>query len=76
MTTPEEKLYADMGTSKHEKQGIKRLHAEHQLLLLATFVDFSRAFDSINQKALFRILRHYGIPSQINDAITAMYTNS
>ena len=44
--------------------------------LLATFVDFSKAFDSVDRNALFKVLRHYGIPRKITDAITAMYTNS
>ena len=54
------------------------LEAYHQcqLPLLATFVDFSIAFDSVNRNALFKILRNYGIPLKITDAITAMYTNS
>ena len=53
------------------------LGAYHQchLPLLATLVDFSKAFDSVNTNALFKILRHYGIPCKITAAITAMYTN-
>ena len=49
---------------------------QHQLPLLATFEDFSKAFDSFDRKALFKILSHDGIPHKITDAITAMYTNS
>ena len=54
------------------------LEAYHhvQLPLLATFGNFSKAFDSFDRKALFKILSHYRIPSKITDAITAMYKNS
>ena len=52
--------------------------AYHQRLspLIATFVGFSKAFDSIDRNYLFKILRHKRIPLKITDAITAMYTNS
>ncbi|CAF0934011.1 unnamed protein product [Brachionus calyciflorus] len=33
--------------------------------LFITFIDFKKAFDSINLKMMFAILRHYGIPSKI-----------
>ena len=54
------------------------LEAHHQLplSLLATFEDFSKALNYVDRKALFEILSHYGNPSKITDAITAMYTNS
>jgi exonuclease III len=40
------------------------------------FVDFSKAFDSINREAMFHILHLYGIPSPIIQAIRVMYLNS
>ena len=49
---------------------------QHPLPLLATFGDFSKEFDSVDRNALFKILRHYGIPRKITDVITAIYTNS
>ena len=39
-------------------------------------MDFSKAFYSVDRNPLFKVLRHYGIPRKITDAITAMYTNS
>ena len=42
---------------------------QRQLPLLATFVDSSKAFDT-------KILRNYGVPLKITDAITAVHTNS
>ena len=49
---------------------------QRQLPVIATFVDFSKVFDSVDRNALWKILRHYGIPHKITDAIMAMYTNS
>ena len=33
---------------------------EHQLPLIVTFVDFKKAFDSINRSVMFSVLRHWG----------------
>ena len=40
------------------------------------FVDFSKAFDSVNREKMFEILGHYGIPSEIIDAIRVLYSNT
>ena len=37
------------------------------------FVDFSKAFDSVNRKAMLYILLNYGIPEEIVNAIAIMY---
>ena len=37
------------------------------------FVDFSKAFDSVNRKAMLHILLNYGIPEEIVNAIAIMY---
>ena len=47
-----------------------------QLPLYATFIDFKKAFDSINRDMMFAILRHYGIPEKIVHAIRTLYENS
>ena len=49
---------------------------EYQLLLTVTFVDFKKAFDSINRSVMFAVLRHYGIPKALVSAIQVLYTNS
>ena len=40
------------------------------------FIDFSKAFDSIDRSTMFEILELYGIPKQIVDAIRLLYTNN
>ena len=44
--------------------------------LYITFVDFMKVFDSIDREMMFSILRHYGIPKEIVEAIKVLYTNS
>ena len=46
------------------------------LPIVATFIDFKKAFDSIDRTALFKILRHYGIPESITNAIKILYQNT
>ena len=47
-----------------------------QLALVATFIDFRKAFDFINRGSMFVILRHYGIPAEIVSAIRVLCDNS
>ena len=49
---------------------------DYQLLLVVTFIDFKKAFDSINRKVMFAVLRHYGIPEAVVNAISVLYKNS
>ncbi|XP_056020464.1 uncharacterized protein LOC130054522 [Ostrea edulis] len=42
--------------------------------LYINFIDFIKAFDSVNRLALERILRHYGIPDKIISIIKMQYT--
>ena len=44
--------------------------------LFITFIDFMKAFDSIDREMMFAILRHYGIPEQIVSAIRVLYDDS
>ena len=39
------------------------------------YIDFSKAFDSVNRKAMLHILSMYGIPKKITAAIKRMYEN-
>ena len=44
--------------------------------LTIVFVDFKKAFDSINREVMFEILGLYGIPDKIIKAIKALHTNT
>jgi hypothetical protein len=44
--------------------------------LYITFIDFKKAFDSVDREMMFAILRHYGIPAKIVDAIRVLYDKS
>ena len=48
----------------------------YQLPLVVTFIDFKKVFDSINRKVMFAVLRHYGIPEAVVNAISVLYKNS
>jgi len=41
-----------------------------------TFIEFRKAFDSIDRRKMMKILKAYGIPQNLLRAIEAMYTNA
>ena len=49
---------------------------DYQLPLIVTFIDFKKTFDSIDRKVMFAVLRHYGIPEDVVNAVSALYNNS
>eukprot|EP00116_Pleurobrachia_bachei_P001801 sb/3462063/ len=46
------------------------------LPIAMVFIDFVKAFDSINMKSLMKILRSYGIPGKIVDLLSWLYQNT
>ena len=44
--------------------------------LSLVFVDFSKAFESVDRNKLFEILKLYGIPDKIISAIKVLYTDT
>ena len=43
------------------------------LTAVLTFIDFHQAFDSIHRKKMLKMLRAYGIPGKIVNAVAVMY---
>ena len=43
--------------------------------LYMTFVDFEKAFDSVDHSTLWSLLRHYGVPEKIVKMIRVLYEN-
>ena len=48
----------------------------HDMEAILTFIDFRKAFDSIDRGRMFQILIAYGIPPDIVAAISVMYENT
>ena len=58
---------------------LRRLIEESQAFnkdLALVFVDFSKAFDSVDREKMFEILGLYGIPTKIINAIKVLYTDT
>jgi len=53
-------------------EGVK----EHQLSAIITFIDFCKVFDSIHRGKMLRILKAYGIPDMLVNAIADTYTDT
>ena len=53
-------------------EGVKANH----LPAVITFIDFSKAFDTIHRGKMIKILKAYGIPPTLLRAIESMYTNT
>ena len=52
----------------------KSLHCQTPLVL--SFIDYERAFDSVDRRALAKVLSIYGIPEKYIKVICAMYENN
>ena len=57
-------------------QRIIEKYQEYQLPLAISFMDFTKAFDSIHRPSMWKILITYGIPRKIVSAIEKIYEQS
>ena len=48
----------------------------HTQEAVCVLIDFKKAFDSINRNKMFQILKAYGIPSKLVQAVKIMYENT
>ena len=48
----------------------------HNLEAVITFIDFRKAFDSINRSKMFKILLAYSVPPRLVEGIKLMYTDN
>ena len=58
---------------------LRRLIDESKLSnrdITLVFIDFSKAFDSVDRFKMFEILKLYGIPDKIISAIKVLYTDT
>ena len=46
---------------------------EWQSSLYVCFVDFEKAFDSVDRQSIWNILRHYGVPEKFVNTIRLLY---
>ena len=49
---------------------------DQNLPAVMVFIDFKKAFDSVNRSTLLKILRAYGIPEEIVNLIKVLYTGT
>ena len=48
---------------------------KHNLTAVLVFIDFKKAFDSLNHETMFKILSAYGVPTRMLSAIKLCYQN-
>ena len=62
---------------RKEQNGFRPGRAKHKNLpCVLSFIDFKKAFDSINRDSVFKTFRAYGIPSKIVNAAHALDINT
>ena len=69
---PKRSTVAQILTLRRIIEGVKANNIE----AVMTFIDFKKAFDSIHRGKMMRILKAYGIPPNLLQAIEMMYTNT
>lgn len=49
---------------------------EWQTPLYMTFIDFEKAFDSVDRETIWKLMQHYGIPQKLINIIQQLYEDS
>lgn len=84
-TTTDEKLRDEQAGFRRNRSCIDqiatlRIIVEQSLewnsSLIINFIDFKKAFDSIDREILWKIMRHYGIPDKLVTMIKKMYEDT
>ena len=73
---PDSELAAHALTKIFTLRRILEQVLEYRSPLLITFVDFEKAFDSIDREGLWKIMATYGIPSKYIRVIANQYRGS
>ena len=60
----------------HVLRRVMEAYCQRQLPLIAVLIDFKKAFDTIDRKMMWKILRNYGVLKKIVNAITIIYSSS
>ena len=69
---PKRTTVAQMLAPRRIIEGVKA----NNLKAVLTFIDFKKAFDSIDREKMMKILKAYGIPPNLLRAIDKMYANT
>lgn len=57
----------------HKKGSVTKMAREKQTPLYVVFMDFSKAFDSVDHGLLWRILLQFGVPPKIVSALRNLH---
>ena len=60
----------------HIIRRILEQYHQKNILIIMTFIDFQKAFDSVNREKMWKILRNYGVPEKIVNIIKCLYDGS
>ena len=60
----------------HVSRRVMEAYYQRKLPMTAVFIDLKKRFDSIDREMMWKILRNYGIPKKIVNAIAVIYSSN